>query len=96
LALMKILAAKAAAKTGGPPEAKTVGFTPAQRYFIAYAQSWCTAERPEALKLQTLTNPHSPPEFRVNGVVSDMPEFRAAFACKVGAKMAPAKICRVW
>ncbi len=87
-ALMSILA--------GQPGEKTGGFTPAQRYFIAYGQSWCTAERPEALRLHTATDPHAPPEFRVNGVVSDMPEFRAAFACKADAPMVRAKACRVW
>jgi endothelin-converting enzyme/putative endopeptidase len=87
-ALMTILAGKTDTVTGG--------FTPAQRYFIAYAQSWCTAERPEALRLETLTDPHSPPEFRVNGVVSDMPEFRNAFACEAGTPMVREKACRVW
>jgi endothelin-converting enzyme/putative endopeptidase len=87
-ALMKSLEGKEQVKVGG--------FTPAQRYFIAYGQSWCTAERPESLRLHTLTDPHSPPEFRVNGIVADMPEFRAAFACKADAPMVRAKACRVW
>lgn len=88
VALMKILAGKPAQTIGG--------FTPAQRYFVAYAQSWCSATRPEALRMQNATDPHSPPEFRVNGVVSDMPEFREAFACKPDAPMVREKACRVW
>jgi endothelin-converting enzyme/putative endopeptidase len=87
-ALMKILAGKVQSDIGG--------FTPAQRYFIGYAQSWCGSTRPESVRLRTVTDPHSPPEYRVNGVVSDMPEFRAAFSCKANAPMAPAKVCRVW
>lgn len=87
-ALMKVLAGKAMAPIGG--------FTPAQRYFLAYAQSWCGASRPEALKLGVATDPHSPVEFRVNGVVSNLPEFRAAFACPAAAPMVRAKSCKVW
>ncbi|MDB5397044.1 MAG: Endothelin-converting enzyme 1 [Rhodospirillales bacterium] len=88
VALMNILAKKPVGLIGG--------FTPAQRYFIAYAQSWCGATRPESIRLRTATDPHSPPEFRVNGVVSDLPEFRAAFSCKANAAMVRAKVCRVW
>jgi endothelin-converting enzyme/putative endopeptidase len=88
VALMKILATKPIGPIGG--------FTPAQRYFIAYAQSWCGATRPEAIRLRTATDPHSPPKYRVNGVVSDMPEFREAFSCKADAPMVRAKVCRVW
>jgi endothelin-converting enzyme/putative endopeptidase len=87
-ALMKSLEGKEQVKVGG--------FTPAQRYFIAYAQSWCGSSRPESTRLRVMTDPHSPPEFRVNGVVSDMPEFRAAFACKPAAPMVQTKACRVW
>jgi endothelin-converting enzyme/putative endopeptidase len=88
MALMKMLAGKKTEPVGG--------FTPAQRYFIAYAQSWCSATRPEQIQMQVATDPHSPPEFRVNGVVSDMPEFREAFACKPDAPMVREKACRVW
>jgi endothelin-converting enzyme/putative endopeptidase len=83
-------------KLGAGAQQTTGGFTPAQRYFIGYAQSWCGATRPEAARLRIVTDPHSPPMFRVNGVVSDMPEFRAAFSCQPGAKMVRAKACRVW
>jgi len=43
-----------------------------------------------------LTNPHSIPEKRVNNVVSNMPEFQKAFACKAGQAMVHATRCRVW
>jgi len=88
LALINILAKNPAPDIGG--------LTSSQRYFIAYAQSWCGTTRPEATRLRTATDPHSPPQFRVNGVLSDMPEFRTAFACKADAPMVRAKACRVW
>ena len=72
------------------------GFTPDQRYFIGMAQWACGDERPENKRLNAVTNPHSPDQYRINGVVSDMPEFSKAFACKAGQPMAPVKACRVW
>jgi putative endopeptidase len=72
------------------------GLSPEQRFFIGYAQSWCTNEREESLRLHAAIDPHSPPKYRTNGVVSDMPEFQRAFGCKVGAAMVREKACRVW
>jgi endothelin-converting enzyme/putative endopeptidase len=72
------------------------GFAAGQRFFISYAQTWCGDSRPEAARLQALTDPHSPVQFRVNGVVSNLAEFRKAFHCPVGKPMAPEKMCRVW
>jgi len=86
------LTAAIAGKDPGP----VGGFSPAQRYFIAYAQSWCGSTRPEVARLRVLTDPHSPPEYRVNGVVANMPEFRAAFACKANEPMVRSRTCRVW
>jgi endothelin-converting enzyme/putative endopeptidase len=72
------------------------GFTPDQRFFIGMAQWACGDERPESKRMNAITNPHSPPEYRINGVVSDMPEFGKAFACKAGQPMVRANACRVW
>jgi endothelin-converting enzyme/putative endopeptidase len=72
------------------------GFTPDQRFFIGMAQWACGDERPESKRVHAVTDPHSPLEYRVNGVVSDMPEFAHAFACKAGQPMVRAKVCRVW
>lgn len=72
------------------------GFTPEQRFFIGYGQSWCSNERPEVLRMRAMTDPHSPAKYRTNGVLSNMPEFQEAFHCKTGQPMAPAKRCRVW
>ena len=72
------------------------GLTPEQRFFIGYGQSWCSNQRPEVMRMRAMTDPHSPPKHRTNGVVRDMTEFREAFHCKTGAPMAPAERCRVW
>jgi len=72
------------------------GYTPDQRFFLAYAQSWCENQTPASARLQALTDPHATASFRVNGVVANMPEFAKAFACKPGTPMAPMKSCRVW
>jgi putative endopeptidase len=75
---------------------KIDGFTPEQRLFLGWGQVWCSHMRPEASRLQAQTDPHSPGEFRVNGVVSNMPEFQRAFGCRVGQPMVRANACRVW
>ena len=72
------------------------GYTPDQRFFIGMAQWACGSQRPERRRLDALINVHSPPELRVNGVLANMPEFAAAFACKPGQPMARRKVCRVW
>ena len=72
------------------------GFTPDQRFFIGMAQWACGDERPENKRVSSVTNPHSPNEYRINGVVSNMPEFAKAFSCKPGQKMVRAQSCRVW
>jgi endothelin-converting enzyme/putative endopeptidase len=72
------------------------GLSPEQRFFIGMAQWACGDERPESKRLNAITNPHSPLEDRINGVVSNMPEFQKAFACKPGQPMVRAQACRVW
>jgi endothelin-converting enzyme/putative endopeptidase len=74
------------------------GLTPEQRFFIGFAQWDCANERPEDLRVRAQTDPHSPAEFRINGVVANMPEFAKAFSCKPGQAMVKPEdtICRVW
>jgi endothelin-converting enzyme/putative endopeptidase len=74
------------------------GLTPEQRFFIGFAQWDCANERPEDLRVRAATDPHSPAQYRINGVVVNMPEFTKAFSCKAGQPMTkPAdKVCRVW
>jgi len=74
------------------------GLTPDQRFFVGNAQWACSNIRPEAMRLRARINPHSPPKYRVNGLVVNMPEFGQAFSCKPGAPMTkpPQKVCKVW
>ena len=59
-----------AARPATPPG--LAGFTPEQQFFVSYAQAWCSNYRPEALRLLVQTNSHSPPQFRVNGPLSNL------------------------
>jgi putative endopeptidase len=74
------------------------GLTPEQRFFIGFAQWDCANERPEDLRLRAQTDPHSPAQYRINGVLVNMPQFAEAFACKQGQPMLKPteKVCRVW
>jgi putative endopeptidase len=63
------------------------GFTPEQRYFIAYAQSFRQHTRPAALRTRVTVDPHAPEQWRVNGPLSNMAAFAAAFGCKPGDPM---------
>jgi putative endopeptidase len=72
------------------------GLTNLQRFFLAYGNLWCSQTRLEAARTRVLTNPHSMPVLRVNNVISNMPEFQQAFACKTGQPMVHAPQCRVW
>jgi endothelin-converting enzyme/putative endopeptidase len=92
--LLAYLAWKDATKNQTLPSVD--GLTPDQRFFVGMAQWACGEERPETKRMNAITNPHSPDEFRINGVVSNMPEFGAAFACRAGQPMVRVAPCRVW
>jgi putative endopeptidase len=72
------------------------GFTPEQRFFIGFGQWACENDRPENLRVSAVTNPHSPGRYRINGTVSDLPEFQQAFSCKAGQPMVRENRCRIW
>jgi len=74
------------------PRTKIDGFTPEQRFFIAYAQVWRAKQRPESLRVSLATDPHSPPQYRVIGALADMPEFRQAFDCPPDPRASPTTI----
>jgi endothelin-converting enzyme/putative endopeptidase len=84
--------------TKGESLAPRDGLTPEQRFFVGFAQWACSNERPEDLRVRAATDPHSPGEYRINGVVVNMPEFAKAFACKPGQPMTKPteKVCQVW
>ncbi|HXC97130.1 MAG TPA: M13 family metallopeptidase [Edaphobacter sp.] len=83
-------------QTEGTKLTNADGFTPDQRFFVGMAQWACENERPENLRVSAVTNPHSPGFARINGVVSNMPEFQHAFSCKAGQPMVHAPACKVW
>lgn len=72
------------------------GFTPTQRLFVGWAQVWCANVRPEIERLAIAVDPHAPNRYRVNGPLSNMPEFQEAFSCRPDAPMVRGNICRVW
>jgi putative endopeptidase len=74
------------------------GFTPEQRFFLGWAQAWRTLQRDEATKRQVNTDPHAPAKWRVNGPLSNMPEFAKAWGCKEGDAMVrpEALRARIW
>jgi putative endopeptidase len=72
------------------------GFTPDQRFFVGMAQWACANERPENQRVQAATDPHSPPFARINGIVSNMPQFQKAFSCKEGQPMVHTPTCKIW
>jgi endothelin-converting enzyme/putative endopeptidase len=86
----------ALSNTIGSDNKKIDGFTPEQRAFLSFGQIWCENARPEILRMQVQTDPHSPPHDRVNGVVQNMPEFQKTFSCKAGQPMVSANACHVW
>ena len=79
-----------------PVNGFTPGFTPEQRFFIGMAQWACGDERAENKRLNAVTNEHSPNEYRINGVVVNMPQFGQAFSCQAGQPMVRQNACRIW
>jgi len=76
---------------------KIDGYTPEQRFFLGWGQVWCSSMTPEAERLRAQTDPHSPGRYRVNGVLSNMPEFQQAFGCKIDQPMVRGEnACKVW
>ncbi len=81
---------------GGKAAPVIDGLTGDQRFFIGWANAWCTNATEEGLRNQVQTDPHSPGEFRATGPLLNMEEFQKAFNCVAGDLMVPAQRCRVW
>ena len=71
-------------------------FTPEQQFFLGAAQAWCTNTRPEEARRRVTVDPHSPPRFRIDGPLSNLPQFQQAFGCKAGDRMVAQNRCEVW
>jgi predicted metalloendopeptidase len=78
---------KALAKHPEDRNKKIDGYTPEQRFFLAFAGIWRSKIRDEEQKLRLNTDPHSPGHFRVNGPLSDLSEFAKAFNIPDGSPM---------
>jgi putative endopeptidase len=74
------------------------GFTPAQRFFIAYAQLWKIKYTDEEMKNRIANDPHSPGMYRVNGPLKNCPEFFNAFSIEENRPMrnSSKKIAKIW
>jgi len=82
----------------GKPSPEIAGFTGNQRFFLGWAQIWRGLYRDDAMRQMLLTDPHSPPQYRVNGVVRNMPEFYEAFGVRQGdaAWLPPEQRVKIW
>lgn len=72
------------------------GFTPEQRFFLGWAQVWAVKATQETERLQVSTDPHAIARWRVNGPMSNMPQFQEAFGCKKGSAMVRDDMCLIW
>ncbi|HVZ86990.1 MAG TPA: M13 family metallopeptidase [Polyangia bacterium] len=78
------------------PDSRADGLTADQRFFLAFAQAWCTNRREPYARMLATVDPHAPPQDRVNGSASSLDAFQRAFSCRTDTPMAPAHRCRVW
>ena len=83
---------------GGKQAPVIDGFTGPQRFFLGWAQIWQRKYRDDELRLRLVTDPHSPSEYRCNGVVANITEFYEAFGVKEGDRLyrPPAERVRIW
>ncbi len=83
---------------GGEPAPVIDGYTGDQRFFIGWAQVWARKYRDDELRKRLVTDPHSPSEYRTNGIVRNMPQFQQAFDVKPGDKLylPPGQLVRIW
>ena len=82
----------------GKPAPVIDGLTGDQRFFMGYAQVWRQVMREETERQRLVTDPHSPPQYRINGIVRNFDEWYKAFGVKPGDKLylPPAKRLRIW
>jgi predicted metalloendopeptidase len=72
---------------GKPAVGLIEGFTPEQRFFLGYAETWRLKHREAALRSRLMTDVHSPAQYRIVGPLANLPEFYEAFGCKDGDPM---------
>jgi predicted metalloendopeptidase len=84
------------AKHPGTEKPAVEGLTNDQLLFVAFAQTWCSLATPEIERVNVMTDPHSPPRFRVIGPLVNYAQFAETFHCAEGTAMRPANVCEVW
>jgi putative endopeptidase len=80
----------------GKEPAPIDGLTAEQRFFLGWANVWCDNQTDAFTRMLATIDPHSPSRYRVNGSLSNMPEFREAYHCAATAPMVNQNACRVW
>ena len=80
----------------GKEPAPVDGLSAEQRFFLGWANVWCQNRTDAFERMLVTVDPHSPGKNRVNGTVSNMPEFREAYHCTATAPMVNQNACRVW
>jgi len=80
----------------GKEPAPIDGFSAEQRFFLGWANAWCQNRTDAVSRMLVTIDPHSPSKYRVNGTISNMPEFREAYHCTPTAPMVNQNACRVW
>ena len=93
---LRLAYAAMAAHFAGREPPPVAGQTPGQRFFLGWANLWCENRTDALARKATAISPHAPGRDRVNGTVSNMPEFRAAYQCAATAPMVNQNVCRVW
>ncbi|KAM9437896.1 endothelin-converting enzyme 2-like isoform 5-T7 [Salvelinus alpinus] len=73
-----------------------VNLTNDQLFFVGFAQVWCSVRNPESAHEGLMTDPHSPPKYRVIGTLSNSPAFAEQFQCPAGSPMNSGHRCTVW
>lgn len=83
-------------KNGDEKFLPAVNLTNDQLFFVGFAQVWCSVRTPESAHEGLVTDPHSPPRYRVIGTLANSPDFSRHFNCPVGSPMNPGQRCEVW
>ncbi|XP_017206533.1 endothelin-converting enzyme 2b isoform X4 [Danio rerio] len=83
-------------KNGEEKRLPAVNLTNDQLFFVGFAQVWCSVRTPESAHEGLMTDPHSPPKYRVIGTLSNSPEFAEHFQCPLGSSMNSGHRCEVW
>ncbi|XP_078103369.1 endothelin-converting enzyme 2b isoform X1 [Sander vitreus] len=83
-------------KNGAEKKLPAVNLTNDQLFFVGFAQVWCSVRTPESAHEGLMTDPHSPPRYRVIGTLANSPDFSRHFNCPEGTPMNTGQRCEVW